>query len=118
MDNVLSILKNSGNEILDMILDRIEKYDSNKGKHSREPMFLTAHNTMLGWTRTELLSEELNIQKDDQIINLYEGGYLSEYVSKKQSKYDQYILGVFIERCFIPIFDEDGFKKIYVKLNK
>jgi hypothetical protein len=39
-------------------------------------------------------------------------------MSGEKTPNDQYVLGVFIDRCFIPIPDKETFDKIWDKLNQ
>ena len=45
-------------------------------------------------------------------------GFLNEYMAKKSTKNERYILGIFVDRCFLPIPDRDTFEKIWNKLAK
>lgn len=120
--NIVSMFKDGSNSILSMIAKRIEKWDANSGKYSQEPMFLTDDNfESISWTRIEILKTQvgdLNNSTDiSQLIGLYDG-FLTEYLSHKSTKNKKYILGVFVDRCFLPISDKETFEKIWNKLNK
>ena len=45
-------------------------------------------------------------------------GFLKEYMSGEKTPNEQYVLGVFVDRCFIPIPDKETFDKIWNKLNQ
>ena len=121
-DTFFSMFKDDGNSMLSMIAKRIENWDKNSGKHSQEPMFLTDENfNFMGWSRVDILKTEVgdpnNSTDKSQLVGLYDG-FLNEYVSHKSTKNEKYILGVFIDRCFIPIPDKETFDKIWEKLSK
>ena len=121
-DTFFSMFKDDGNSMLSMIAKRIENWDKNSGKHSQEPMFLTDENfKFIGWSRIDILKTEVgdpnNSTDNSQLIGLYDG-FLNEYISKTKTKNEKYILGVFIDRCFITIPDKETFDKIWNKLNK
>ena len=120
--SVISMFKDGDDSMLSMIAKRIENYDKNSGKHSQEPMFLTDENfNFMGWSRVDILKTEVgdpnNSTDKSQLVGLYDG-FLNEYVSHKSTKNEKYILGVFIDRCFIPIPDKETFDKIWEKLSK
>lgn len=121
-DTFFSMFKDDGNSMLSMIAKRIENWDKNSGKHSQEPMFLTDENfNFMGWSRVDILKTEVgdpnNSTDKSQLVGLYDG-FLNEYISKTKTKNEKYILGVFIDRCFIPIPDKETFDKIWEKLSK
>ena len=114
--SVLSMFKDDENSILSMIVKRIENWDANNKKYSREPMFLTCDNfNFMGWSRISILS--INLKSGKQNADLFDG-FLKEYIEHKSTPNEKYILGVFIDRCFIPIPDKETFDKIWNKLNK
>jgi len=120
--SIISMFKDGENSMLSMIAKRIENYDKNSGKHSQEPMFLTDENfNFMGWSRVDILKTEVgdpnNSTDKSQLVGLYDG-FLNEYISHKSTKNEKYILGVFIDRCFIPIPDKETFDKIWEKLSK
>jgi len=120
--SIISMFKDGENSMLSMIAKRIEKWDANSGKHSQEPMFLTDINfSSMAWATLDSLNIEVgnpnNSTDNSKNIGLYDG-FLTEYMSGKKTKNEQYILGVFIDRCFLPIPDKDTFDKIWNKLNK
>ena len=120
--SIISMFKDGDNSMLSMIAKRIENYDKNSGKHSQEPMFLTDENfKFMGWSRIDILKTEVgdpnNSTDNSQLVGLYDG-FLNEYISHKSTKNEKYILGIFIDRCFIPIPDKETFDKIWEKLNK
>lgn len=118
--NLLLPFKNQANSIMSMIAKRIEKWDANKGEHSQSPMFLCDYNRKsISWETVDTLSINLGDNDEDVDARNFKmfDGFLTEYLSGKMTENDQYILGVFIERCFIPIFDKDGFEKIWNKLS-
>ena len=120
--SIISMFKDGENSMLSMIAKRIENYDKNSGKHSQEPMFLTDENfNFMGWSRVDILKTEVgdpnNSTDKSQLVGLYDG-FLNEYVSHKSTKNEKYILGIFIDRCFIPIPDKETFDKIWEKLSK
>jgi len=120
--SIISMFKDGENSFLSMIAKRIENWDKNSGKHSREPMFLTDENfQFMSWTRVDLLKTEVgdpnNSTDNSQLVGLYDG-FLNEYITKKSTPNEKYILGVFIDRCFIPIQDKETFEKIWERLNK
>lgn len=121
-DTFFSMFKDDGNSMLSMIAKRIENYDKNSGKHSQEPMFLTDENfKFMSWSRVDILKTEVgdpnNSTDKSQLVGLYDG-FLNEYISHKSTKNEKYILGVFVDRCFIPIPDKETFDKIWNKLNQ
>ena len=56
------------------------------------------------------------IDDNNKLVDLYDG-FLNDYCSRKKTKNSKYILGVFIDRCFIPIFDKETFDKIWNSVN-
>ena len=113
---VVGLFKDEGDSMLSMIAKRIEKYNANSGKHSQEPMFLCDINRKnMMWSRVDTMNIETSGGKKDWE---YYDGFLKEYYSGETTKNDQYILGVFIDGCFIPIPDREAFDKIWNKLNK
>lgn len=120
--SIISMFKDGENSMLSMIAKRVEAYDKNSGKHSQEPMFLTDENfKFMSWTRIDMLKTEVgdpnNSTDNSQLIGLYDG-FLNEYMAKKSTKNERYILGIFVDRCFLPIPDKDTFEKIWNKLAK
>ena len=114
--------KDGEDSMLSMIAKRMMKWDANSGKHSREPMFLCDWNHQtISWATVESLQIELGDGEDhiDGGTNykLFDG-FLKEYISGETTPNDQYILGVFIDRCFIPILNKDTFEKIWKKISK
>lgn len=117
---VSDLFKNESNSMLSMIAKRIEKWDINAGRHSREPMFLCDWNrNSMGWSTVDNLKIELGDGQDHidggTNASMFDG-FLTDYLSGKTTKNDQYILGVFVDRCFIPIPDKDTFEQIWQKL--
>lgn len=106
--------------MLSMIAKRIQKWDINSGRNSRKPMFLCDWGrTSMGWSTIDNLKIELG-DGEDHIdgatnVSMFDG-FLTEYMSGKTTKNDQYILGVFMDRCFIPIPNKEIFDKIWEKL--
>ena len=122
-DLVMTIAKNfkdGDNSILSMIAKRMMKWDANTGKHSREPMFLCDWNRQtISWATVESLQIELGDGEghvDGGTNYKLFDGFLKEYMSGETTPNDQYILGVFIDRCFIPIPDKETFDKIWEKI--
>lgn len=118
-ESILSMFKDGEDSMLSMIAKRIENWDKNSGRWSQDPMFLTDENfNFIGWSRVSILNTEVNHNgKTMKNFELYDG-FLNEYVSKKSTKNEKYILGLFIDRCFIPIPDKETFDKIWEKLSK
>ena len=121
-ESIFSMFKDGENSMLSRIAKRIENWDKNSGKHSQEPMFLTDENfKFMNWSRIDILKTEVgdpnNSTDNSQLIGLYDG-FLNEYISKTSTKNEKYILGIFIDRCFIPIPDKETFDKIWEILNK
>lgn len=117
--DILAQFKNQDNNILSMIAKRIEKWDANKGEYSQDPMFLCDYgHKSISWETVGTLSINLGDQNENEDARNYRlfDGFLTEYITGKTTKHDQYILGIFIDRCFIPIFDKDSFDKIWNKL--
>lgn len=120
--SIMSLFKDGEDSMLSMIAKRIEKWDANSGKHSREPMFLTDENfNYISWTRIDMLNTEVgdpsNSTDNSKLVGTYDG-FLKEYLSHESTKNEKYILGVFVDRCFIPIPDKETFNKIWNKLDK
>ena len=120
--SIISLFKDGEDSMLSMIAKRIEKWDANSGKHSREPMFLTDENfNYMSWTRIDMLNTEVgdpsNSTDNSKLVGTYDG-FLKEYLSHKSTNNEKYILGVFVDRCFIPIPDKETFDKIWNKLDK
>jgi len=120
--SIISMFKDGEDSMLSMIAKRIENYDKNSGKHSQEPMFLTDENfKFMGWSRVDILKTEVgdpnNSTDKSQLVGLYDG-FLKEYMAHESTQNEKYILGIFIDRCFIPIPDKETFDKIWDKLNK
>ena len=120
--SIISMFKDGENSMLSMIAKRIENWDKNSGKHSQEPMFLTDINfSSMSWATVDSLNIEVgdpnNSTDNSKNVGLYDG-FLKEYIMSEKTPNEQYILGVFIDRCFLPIPDKDTFDKIWNKLNK
>ena len=114
--SIISMFKDGEDSMLSMIAKRIENWDANNKKHSREPMFLCDINRKnMMWSRVDTMNIETSGGKKDWE---YYDGFLKEYYSGETTKLDQYILGIFIDGYFIPIPDKETFDKIWNKLNK
>ena len=112
---IISSFKNGKDSIMSMIAKRIENYDKNDRKRSRDIMFLTNETfTSIAWSSVDILNTE--IDDNNKLVDLYDG-FLNDYCSRKKTKNSKYILGVFIDRCFIPIFDKETFDKIWNSVN-
>ena len=113
---IISSFKNGKDSIMSMIAKRIENYDKNDRKRARDIMFLTNETfTSIAWSSVDILNTE--IDDNNKLVDLYDG-FLNDYCSRKKTKNSKYILGVFIDRCFIPIFDKETFDKIWNSVNK
>ena len=122
-EQIMSIFKDfkdGKDSMLSMIAKRMMKWDANTGKHSREPMFLCDWNRQtISWSTVENLQIELGDNEghiDGGTNYKLFDGFLKEYMSGETTPNDQYILGVFIDRCFIPIPDKETFDKIWNKI--
>ena len=122
-DQVMTIFKDfkdGEDSMLSMIAKRIMKWDANNGKHSRKPMFLCDWNRQtISWATVGSLQIELGDNEghiDGGTNYKLFDGFLKEYMSGETTPNDQYILGVFMDRCFIPIPDKDTFEKIWNKI--
>lgn len=112
---IISSFKNGKDSIMSMIAKRIENYDKNDRKRARDIMFLTNETfTNIAWSSVDILNTE--IDDNNKLVDLYDG-FLNDYCSRKKTKNSKYILGVFIDRCFIPIFDKETFDKIWNSVN-
>lgn len=112
---IISSFKNGKDSIMSMIAKRIENYDKNDHKRARDIMFLTNEMfTSIAWSSVDILNTE--IDDNNKLVDLYDG-FLNDYCSRKKTKNSKYILGVFIDRCFIPIFDKETFDKIWNSVN-
>lgn len=112
---IISSFKNGKDSIMSMIAKRIENYDKNDRKRARDIMFLTNETfTSIAWSSIDILNTE--IDDNNKLVDLYDG-FLNDYCSRKKTKNSKYILGVFIDRCFIPIFDKETFDKIWNSVN-
>ena len=112
---IISSFKNGKDSIMSMIAKRIENYDKNDRKRARDVMFLTNETfTSIAWSSVDILNTE--IDDNNKLVDLYDG-FLNDYCSRKKTKNSKYILGVFIDRCFIPIFDKETFDKIWNSVN-
>ena len=112
---IISSFKNGKDSIMSMIAKRIENYDKNDRKRARDIMFLTNETfTSIAWSSVDILNTE--IDDKNKLVDLYDG-FLNDYCSRKKTKNSKYILGVFIDRCFIPIFDKETFDKIWNSVN-
>ena len=112
---IISSFKNGKDSIMSMIAKRIENYDKNDRKRARDIMFLTNEMfTSIAWSSIDILNTE--IDDNNKLVDLYDG-FLNDYCSRKKTKNSKYILGVFIDRCFIPIFDKETFDKIWNSVN-
>jgi len=123
-ETIMSIFKDfkdGEDSMLSMIAKRMMKWDANTGKHSREPMFLCDWNRQtMGWSTVENLQIELGDNEghiDGGTNYKLFDGFLKDYMSGTTTDNDQYILGVFIDRCFIPIPDKETFEKIWSKIS-
>ena len=115
IDTIKKTFINGDSSLLSMIFKRISKWDENSGRYSREPMFLVDYNLeSLSWVRLDLLNTDI----DSNNMNYdYYDGFLTEYLNKTSTQNNQYILGVFLDRCFIPIPDKTTFEEILKLLN-
>lgn len=112
---IISSFKNGKDSIMSMIAKRIENYDKNDRKRARDIMFLTNETfTNIAWSSIDILNTE--IDDNNKLVDLYDG-FLNDYCSRKKTKNSKYILGVFIDRCFIPIFNKETFDKIWNSVN-
>ena len=112
---IISSFKNGKDSIMSMIAKRIENYDKNDRKRARDIMFLTNETfTSIAWSSVDILNTE--IDDNNKLVDLYDG-FLNDYCSRKKTKNSKYILGVFIDRCFIPIFFFFFFDKIWNSVN-
>lgn len=112
---IISSFKNGKDSIMSMIAKRIENYDKNDRKRARDIMFLTNETfTSIAWSSVDILNTE--IDDNNKLVDLYDG-FLNDYCSRKKTKNSKYILGVFIDRCFVPIFDKETFDKIWNSVN-
>ena len=112
---IISSFKNGKDSIMSMIAKRIENYDKNDRKRARDIMFLTNETfTSIAWSSVDILNTE--IDDNNKLVDLYDG-FLNDYCSRKKTKNSKYILGVFIDRCFIPIFDKETFDKTWNSVN-
>lgn len=121
-DTFFSMFKDDGNSMLSMIAKRIENWDKNSGKHSQEPMFLCDWNfQQISWATLEQMNIEVGDEKGHtdgaKNVGTFDG-FLKEYMSGEKTPNEQYVLGVFVDRCFIPIPDKEIFDKIWDKLNQ
>lgn len=117
LTSIINNFKNGEDSVISMIVKRIENYDKNERKRSRDIMFLTDHNlSFISWSSIDILNTEID-DNNNKSVDLYDG-FLNDYCSKKKTKNSKYILGVFIDRCFIPIFDKEAFDKIWNIVNK
>ena len=119
---VIGQFKDGEDTMLSMIAKRIEKWDANSGAHSREPMFLCDFNRQsMSWTTIGTLTIELGDGEghiDGGTNYKMFDGFLDDYMSGKTTTNDQYILGVFMDRCFIPIPNKEVFENIWNKIVK
>lgn len=119
LQQIMSQFKEQKDQILSMIAKRIEKWDANSGINSQKPMFLCDYkHQYISWETIDTLS--INLGDNDENVDarnykLFDG-FLTEYINGEETKNGQYVLGVFIDRCFIPIFDKVTFDKIWNKL--
>ena len=112
---IISSFKNGKDSIMSMIAKRVENYDKNDRKRARDIMFLTNETfTSIAWSSVDILNTE--IDDNNKLVDLYDG-FLNDYCSRKKTKNSKYILGVFIDRCFIPILDKETFDKIWNSVN-
>lgn len=118
--SIFKDFKDGEDSMLSMIAKRMMKWDANNGKHSREPMFLCDWNRQtISWATVESLQIELGDNEghiDGGTNYKLFDGFLKEYMSGETTPNDQYILGVFMDRCFIPIPDRSTFEKIWKKV--
>lgn len=118
--SIIKDFKDGEDSILSMIAKRMMKWDANNGKHSREPMFLCDWNfSTMAWSTIANLQIELGDNEghiDGGTNYKLFDGFLKEYMAGKKTKNEQYILGVFMDRCFIPIPDRSTFEKIWKKV--
>ena len=115
IDSGLLEFKDGSDSVVSMIVKRMEIWDGNKTPTSRLPMFLVSENhEAIRWVQKKYLTTP---KDSGETVETYDG-YLKEYLMKKNTPNDCYILGVFVDRCFIPIPDKETFDKIWDKLNK
>lgn len=116
LSSIINNFKNGEDSVISMIVKRIENYDKNERKRARDIMFLTDTGlSFIAWSSIDILNTEIDDNRKS--VDLYDG-FLNDYCSKKKTKNSKYILGVFIDRCFIPIFDKEAFDKIWNIVNK
>ena len=85
-----------------------------------KPMFLVDDGFQyISWETVDVLNTEVgdpnNSTDESKNIGLYDG-FLKEYLAGKKTNNEKYILGVFIDRCFIPILNKETFDKIWDKI--
>ena len=108
-NNTLSDFKDGSDSIISMIVKRMEIWDANKTPTARIPMFLVDENReTINWTQQKYLTMS---KESGETVERYDS-YLKEYLSSQKSSGDGYILGVFIDRCFIPITNRESYQKI------
>ena len=110
---ILNALGGDDDSIWGSIIKRVKGWDNKKHDWSRKPMFLVSDNGDLGWYRTKFMKAKNSEGKE---INTYDG-YLNDYI-KKNNKNNSYVLGIFINRFFYPIFNIDEFEKIWELIEK
>ena len=94
--SIINNFKNGEDSVISMIVKRIENYDKNDRKRSRDIMFLTDENlSFIAWSSIDILNTEIDDNRKS--VDLYDG-FLNDYCSKKKTKNSKYILGVFIDR--------------------
>ena len=83
-----------------MIVKRMEIWDGNKTPTSRLPMFLVSENhEAIRWVQKKYLTTP---KDSGETVETYDG-YLKEYLMKKNTPNDCYILGVFVAK-YLSIF--------------
>lgn len=98
----------SDGSLIVAVAKKIQKWDANKNAFSRDPMFLIRTSKgSLEWHRYEGLQHSV----DDNEFSVF----LEDAFNRAKEKA---ILGVFVDRCFLPICNIDEFNKVWNQLTK
>ena len=113
IDSGLLEFKDGSDSVVSMIVKRMEIWDGNKTPTSRLPMFLVSENhEAIRWVQKKYLTTP---KDSGETVETYDG-YLKEYLMKKNTPNDCYILGVFVDRCFIPIINQETYNNILERI--
>lgn len=109
-EKIIDIFKkeDTNGSMIVSIAKKIQRWDANKNAFSRDPMFLIRTSKgALEWQRYEGIQHAVD---DNEFKTFLEDSF--NHVKEKA------ILGVFVDRCFLPICTEEEFNKVWNQISK